>query len=255
MVDRILWTCPFCNHDTSLGDSDYDTFSHYLDIENADHEDKMFKGQFIVCTNPKCKKLTLTATLNKAYSKAGYHYSTNVTHSWSLIPSSKAKAFPDYIPASIISDYNEACLVRDLSPKSSATLARRCLQGMIRDFHQIKKRNLNQAINALKKKVDPLTWKAIDGVRSVGNIGAHMEKDINLIVDVEPEEVDELIKLIEILLKEWYINRREREESLNAVIGIADDKKQARKGNKTTGEGVSETEESPATPTKGAGDN
>ena len=32
-------------------------------------------------------------------------------------------------------------------------------------------------------------WQAIDAVRSIGNIGAHMEKDINLIVDVDPEEL------------------------------------------------------------------
>jgi len=38
--------------------------------------------------------------------------------------------------------------------------------------------------------VDPLTWEAIDAVRKLGNIGAHMEKDINVIVDVDPEEAE-----------------------------------------------------------------
>ena len=62
-------------------------------------------------------------------------------------------------------------------------------------------------IEAIEDKVDPLTWKAIDAVRSVGNIGAHMEKDINVIVDVDPDEAAQLISLIEILIKDWYITR------------------------------------------------
>ncbi|MCP1830281.1 hypothetical protein ACVIHH_005106 [Bradyrhizobium sp. USDA 4518] len=33
---------------------------------------------------------------------------------------------------------------------------------------------------------------AIDAVRIVGNIGAHMEKDVNLIVDIEPGEAQML---------------------------------------------------------------
>jgi Domain of unknown function (DUF4145) len=31
---------------------------------------------------------------------------------------------------------------------------------------------------ALEEKVDPQTWDAIDSVRKIGNIGAHMEADI-----------------------------------------------------------------------------
>jgi hypothetical protein len=57
---------------------------------------------------------------------------------WSLIPSSSAKTFPNYVPKVILDDYNEACLIRDLSPKASATLSRRCLQGMIRDLEDSK---------------------------------------------------------------------------------------------------------------------
>lgn len=53
---------------------------------------------------------------------------------WHLIPPSGAKAFPDFVPAAIRADYEEACLIVDLSPKASATLSRRALQGMIRDF-------------------------------------------------------------------------------------------------------------------------
>jgi quinol monooxygenase YgiN len=48
-----------------------------------------------------------------------------------------------------------------------------------------------------------------------------MEKDINLIVDVEPNEADLLVRLIEVLLDEWYIRRHEREDHMQKVIAAA----------------------------------
>jgi len=63
------------------------------------------------------------------------------------------------------------------------------LLGIIRNFWGISKSRLIDEINELKGRVDSTMWQAIDAVRSIGNIGAHMEKDINLIVDVDPEEL------------------------------------------------------------------
>jgi hypothetical protein len=188
-----------------------------------------FNVQLIVCPNPKCQLFTLTLTM--------YKYQTNPRgpdrtgpplQEWNLIPPSTAKVFPDYVPQPIRDDYVEACLIRDLSPKASATLSRRCLQGMIRNFWGIEKARLIDEIAALKGKTDDLTWKAIDAVRSIGNIGAHMEKDINVIVDVEPEEAQKLIGLIELLIKDWYIRRHEREESLKAIVEVKEAKDAAK---------------------------
>ena len=68
------------------------------------------------------------------------------------------------------------------------------------------------------------TLDAIDAVRKVGNIGAHMEKDINLIVDVDPNEAQALIELIEMLFQEWYVARQTRNERLAKVTAIAQEK-------------------------------
>lgn len=92
-----------------------------------------------------------------------------------------------------------------------------------------KKGRLVDEINAIEDKVDPLTWKSIDAIRKVGNIGAHMEKDINLIIDVEPKEAQLLIQLIEMLFEEWYVHRHERELKLKSIIGVADAKEVAKK--------------------------
>jgi len=104
---------------------------------------------------------------------------------------------------------------------------------MIRDFWQIKEENLSKAIKALEDKVDSNIWDAIDGVRKIGNIGAHMEKDINTIVEVNPGEATLLIEMIEMLLDEWYVARHNREQRVNKMKKLADEKQAARKPQST----------------------
>jgi Domain of unknown function (DUF4145) len=232
------WTCPFCDKNSIVTEANSHDGTVWFTKENS-HGDRMISLQFIVCPNPKCREFTLSATM--------YEYTrtraagSSITRGkrleyWPLIPASNAKTFPSYIPKPILDDYLEACLIRDLSPKASATLSRRCLQGMIRDFWGISKGRLIDEIMELKNRVDSLTWSAIDAVRNVGNIGAHMEKDINVIVDVDPEEAAKLIGLIEVLLRDWYILRYERQMRLTEIVEIGHAKKQAKEEQNEKGE-------------------
>jgi len=205
------WACPFCGRDTTITENDTSSNSHSMEIKNPAGECILF-SHFTVCPNPKCKKYSLHVKLFK-YELEDFNWvPTDILQEWDLIPASDAKTFPDYIPPAIRTDYLEACAIKKLSPKASATLSRRCLQGMIRDFWKISKARLIDEIDAIKDKLDPLTWLAIDAVRRVGNIGAHMEKDIDVIIDVDPDEAAQLIGLIELLLNDWYITRFERQE-------------------------------------------
>lgn len=144
-------------------------------------------------------------------------------------PKSLAKQYPDYVPSAIRQDYEEAYAIVKLSPKASATLSRRCLQGMIRDFWGIQKSRLIDEIAELQHKIPAMQWKVLDGVRRIGNIGAHMEKDINLIIDIDPNEAEKLLKLIEQLMEQWYINRHEQELLYADIIGIDTAKQSERK--------------------------
>ena len=183
-----------------------------------------------VCPNPECGEYEIRAELYKAQLAYGFWQPKgDALAKWQLRPQSTARVFPSYIPAPILQDYAEACAIRDLSPKASATLARRCLQGIIRDFWSISKPRLVDEIEAIKSKTDPLTWQAIDAVRGVGNIGAHMEKDINLVIDVDPNEAALLIGLLEVLLRDWYVARHEREQQLNRIVAIGKAKSEAKK--------------------------
>ncbi|MEK8215513.1 DUF4145 domain-containing protein [Paenibacillus sp. FSL L8-0463] len=232
-MSNYSWTCPFCNRIATISDSDKSSDYFDLSIKNV-HGDKKLIVKYIVCPNPDCKEYTLSAELYDAKFTGTKPYgssyeSTQHLMTWNLIPNSQAKSFPAYIPEAIINDYHEACVIKDLSPKASATLSRRCLQGIIRDFWGIKKSRLVDEIDAIKDKVDVLTWEAINAVRKIGNIGAHMEKDINIIIDVEPNEAELLIGLIEILIKDWYITRFERQERLQNIINVNAEKEQQKK--------------------------
>ncbi len=97
-------------------------------------------------------------------------------------------------------------------------------------FGGVSGKTLHHEILAIEDKVDPVVWEAIIDVKSIGNIGAHMEKDINIIVDVSPEEADLLIEMIEMLLEDWYVARYEKQQKLQRIKEVAAEKAQARKG-------------------------
>lgn len=211
------FVCPFCNSTFPLTK---DTFSSWIQsFSSAIHENhpveicskkEYIQVNFYNC--PQCgeisvKTLGLGTQYRKSYAKWFY-------------PSSKAKQIPEYVPETIREDYEEAYNILELSPKSSATLARRCLQGMIRDKWNVNEQNLYKEINAIKDKIDPVLWKSLDALRQIGNIGAHMEKDTNTIIPIDPKEAEKLVLLIEILIHEWYIVPHDREELFQDILNI-----------------------------------
>jgi hypothetical protein len=228
------WTCPFCNRPATITEYSMSSDSHRFNQDNKDGN-LIIRTEIVVCPNPLCREYKIVARLHNASIKNNaWSYTIEPIEEWQLRPRSMSKPFPEYIPKSILDDYKEACLIVNDSPKASATLSRRCLQGIIRDFWKISKPRLIDEIKGLEGKIDVSTWRAIDGVRSVGNIGAHMEKDINLIVDVDPEEAKTLIGLIEFLLEDWYLARHDREEHMQKVIDLAKSKDEAKKAQPPT---------------------
>lgn len=235
MTQPFLWHCPFCDRDTTVTAERYSVSRHVFNHGNKD-ELRSLKSVVIVCPNPTCKRFMLRVALESGHYVATAFQPGKEITSWQLVPAAAMRNIPDYVPQQIRDDYREACLIRDLSPKASATLSRRCLQGMIRDFWGVRKNRLVDEIDALHDKVDPVTWQAINAVRKIGNIGAHMEKDINLVIDVEPIEAGLLIGLIETLISEWYVARQAREERMAQLIAASESKAQVRAAVSATGE-------------------
>ncbi len=207
------YVCPFCNSTFPLIYETYNeincTFNHDRQhFANDPYENYEMLVNFYKC--PSCKKISVSI---KGHDKFKGLFVP-------VFPQASSKQFPEYIPESIRNDYTEAYSILNLSPKASATLARRCLQGMIRNFWGISKNRLIDEINELQSKVPPAQWKVIDAIRSIGNIGAHMEKDVNLIVDITPDESEKLLKLIELLIEKWYVQRHDEEELYNDIHNI-----------------------------------
>lgn len=215
------YECPFCNKTQAFSNDNATENNAGYKIFYGQRDKSIINEDVVIyhikCNNKNCKKITVVAK------------KLNEDKQWDLIPENVCKDFPDYIPEQIRNDYKEACIILDKSPKAAATLLRRCLQGMIHDFWSIKEKNLNAEITCLKEKVTPAQWKAIDGLRSIGNIGAHMEKDVNLIIDICSNEALQLKKLIELLLEKWYIARYEEEKLYDDIIGLAETKEEERK--------------------------
>lgn len=218
--------CPYCNMVMSISDltSQERTPSFLYSTarswngDGTPSDNSTLKITFYKC--PNCGQYTIKAI--------GIGKDVKDVHV-PIRPTSSAKQFPNYIPDAIRQDYEEACAIVTLSPKASATLSRRCLQGMIRDFWGIKEKNLYDEISALKNRISADLWSSIDALRQLGNIGAHMEKDTNVIVDIDPNEANSLIKLIELLMKEWYINREERKKLFSNIISTNQTKQSERK--------------------------
>lgn len=228
MSENESFICPHCGATSLLIESTYQeritsfksdnpiysaTFSGEDIEESNDFRDTIRIG-FFRC--PGCKNHTINI----------FGIGTEVKGRFTRFqPKNSAKVYPEYIPQSIRNDYEEACGILELSPKASATISRRCLQGMIRDFWDVSgKRNLKDEIDAINDRVDPDVKIVLDALRQLGNIGAHPEKDINLIVDIEPGEAKILITFIEYLLEEWYIKQQKTKEMMDTIKQINDGK-------------------------------
>lgn len=221
------FSCPYCNVVMAVSNdtlktqypSFYNSNGHSIGMyTGTTFDDSCLQIDFYKC--PNCGEHTIIA---KGVGKLVKDVLVPIR------PISSAKQFPDYIPEAIRNDYEEACAIMMLSPKASATLSRRCLQGMIHDFWGIKEKNLNAEISTLKDKIPSDLWASIDALRQLGNIGAHMESDTNIIVDIDPGESYSLIQLIELLMKEWYIIRAERNNLFSNIISTNQNKQSERK--------------------------
>ena len=214
------YVCPFCGHAqaycTNVNHMENGIYRNTTPIP-PEYRESSFTIYTLPCNNHQCKKISVVA-INRASRKQ-----------IDLVPQVTMRHYPDYIPEQIRRDYEETNLILEASPKAAATLLRRCLQGMIHDFWGIREKNLNAEISELKDKVTPAQWRSLDGLRKIGNISAHMEKDVNLIIDIDPDEASKLLKLIELLFEKWCIARHDEEALFDDIAGIAEQKEEQRK--------------------------
>ena len=229
------WKCPYCSRDTTIVSINKAETRHRIETVKSKYAYVYLQYKAIACPNSECNELTLSVDLKSYNSPYTDQKLMASLGTWQLLPSSLAKPQPHYIPEAIKADYYEACAILTLSPKASATLSRRCLQGIVRDYWNIpdkKRGKLGAELSYIKNQVDEDIWAGIEAIRSVGDIGAHMEKDVNYVVDVEDDEAELLIELIEMLFVDWYISRQKRQERATRAKALSKTKLDQKKAAK-----------------------
>lgn len=234
------WTCPTCGRHTTITETNECEREFILHCA-ATPKGKSIQvtGHLIECPNTSCKAQTFWVDANYGTKNSnGYGIekrgeSVGIGR-FTFVPTT-SQPLSSHVPLQVAEDYNEAYLIKSLSPKASATLARRALQGMVRDFFQVRsKGTLHAELEAIRDKCDEALYDAMMAVKSVGNIGAHPEKDVSLMVDVEPGEAETLLDLIHLLDQEWYVARADRAERIAKMQALATAKKQAQKPTQPT---------------------
>jgi hypothetical protein len=132
---------------------------------------------------------------------------------------------PQSVPQEYRDEFAEAAAVIDLSPKSSSALSRRCLQRLLREHLNIKKRDLSQEIDELLATggLPSHLAASVDAIRNIGNFAAHPLKNTNTgeIVDVEPGEAEWLLDVLEMLFDFYFVHpmgAQARKDALNQKL-------------------------------------
>lgn len=224
MADDFNWRCPYCERDVTISSRRFRSGSVDSDVPSTDGT-LSITASFLTCPNEQCQRTTAIVNPYKwdwvVKGGSNKHLPMETLGRWRLKPWGNVRTFPDYVPEAVRADYAEACAIVELSPKAAATLARRAVQGIIRAFWQVVKRNLKDEIDEVEQMVghgvEPETFATLHTIRELGNIGAHPERDINLIVDVDPGEAELLLKAIETLIEDTYIAKQKRADHRAAM--------------------------------------
>lgn len=143
-------------------------------------------------------------------------------------PKGAARPIPPEVPEPYASDFKEACLVLNDSPKASAALGRRCLQAILVQELGVKKGRLSdqidEAINS--GKLPEAVVKDLHAVREIGNLAAHPTKDTRTgeIVEVDPEEAEWILNVLETLFDFLFVlpaRSEKRRQALNEKLRAA----------------------------------
>jgi hypothetical protein len=222
------WTCPYCRQRAAVG-TGCTRASKDLRLPNG-HEAVLIAT---ACLNPDCRQVELSVNLYE-WKPGQYTGGANdgqrdrLVRRWNLMPESRARAWPEYVPAAIRADYVEACKTEPISPRASAAFSRRCLRAILRDFYRVDERRLVDEIAALKDNVEDPVSGALHALHQLGSIAAHPESAPDAIVDVEPSEAAVLIELLELLILETYVATERRRAGRVRAQAIADETGQAK---------------------------
>jgi len=147
-----------------------------------------------------------------------------------LIPWGTERPVPAEVPAPIAEDYLEATRIMGLSLKGATTMARRCLQRVIREAHPA------LPAQAKKRLVAEIDWviansnwdqdikDTLHHLREAGNFGAHPGEDgLTEVYELQEDDLEGCLTLLEILFQQVYVEParvKERLAKLRAQVPV-----------------------------------
>lgn len=143
-------------------------------------------------------------------------------------PALLSRRVPEEVEEPFATDFREASLCLQISPKASAALSRRLLQHILREKGDVTPSNLVAEIAEIRgRNVLPADLSDdLDSVRTVGNFAAHPIKDTETeaVTEVEEGEAEWLLDLLEELLDFYFVRpkvRAQRRDAMNAKLEAA----------------------------------
>lgn len=232
------WRCPRCKRHILLAQSDMDDVERLFHLPRIEPRWYVERLQTIVCRN--CNEFFSTLGLYRAQvhngqpQRYGHNSKVITNHAYRelmVYPLHVEESYDaDLVLAAINQDLQEASAIVDLSPRASAVLSRRIVQSVMRDFYEVgKHKDLHSEIEAARNKMPEALYEALMSIKSLGNIGAHPERDIDLIVTVDGEEAALLLSVVRYLIESTYIKRADEERRLAALKALGDEKRAQRK--------------------------
>lgn len=135
---------------------------------------------------------------------------------------------PIEVPEHFRRDFSEASLVLDISPKASAALSRRLLEGiLLANGVPDSKKNLFQQIeHAISDGMPSYIAGELDYIRQIGKFAAHTKSDraTGEIIDVDKEEAEAVLSIVDLLCDHYYVmpeKAKRRHQQLEAKLKAA----------------------------------
>jgi hypothetical protein len=185
--------------------------------------------QFIARECPACGEIHLTYSRQWRPSQRDIEQGERGRDETGLAwPHASARGRPSQdVPARYVQDYVEACAVLPLSPKSSAALARRILQMLLRDADcgnaeaNVRSGRLVDEIRYVVEHggLPAMLRQNLHSIRLGGNLAAHPTEDVNAgtIIDIDPDEAEHLLDVVELLF-DYYFTFRAKSEAVAARL-------------------------------------
>lgn len=209
--------CPHCGIGVSI---DFEPSYYQIPSEHSEN-----KGGFCIETGfcPECNGfIAVVQKGNKLYENNNQQWLEETLPKEFMYPKFPSSTILDNsIPEDYQKNFREAEQILPISPKASATLSRYLLQMILHKQLNIKKRNLEEEINAFSDmtNIPSNLVTMLHVLRKVANFGAHPKKSTNSneIVEVEAGEAEIMLDVIRDTFDFVFVKPKQEEKFLKEV--------------------------------------